>query len=112
MQPPQQPPNKPGQLRIELPNTLPTTYANAAMVSQTHSEIVVDFIQVMPNDPRGRIVSRVVMTPANAKQFAQALAQNLQIFEDKHGEISLPPKPVSLADQLFMSASPKPSDDE
>lgn len=112
-QPPTPPqPNKPGQLRIELPNNLATTYANAAMVSQTHSEIVIDFLQVMPNDPRARVVSRIAMTPANAKLVLQALDQNLKIFEDKHGEISLPPKPPTLADQLFMSASPKSPEDE
>lgn len=114
---PQQPPtpqpqNKPQQIRIELPNNLTTTYANAAMVSQTHSEIIIDFLQVMPNDPRGRVVSRIAMTPANAKLFMQALGQNLKIFEDKHGEISLPPKPPTLADQLFMSATPKSPEDD
>jgi hypothetical protein len=41
------------------------------------------------------------MTPANAKLFLNALSENLIRFEEKHGEISLPPQPVSLADQLF-----------
>ena len=99
-QPPQKPPQK-RQIRLEIPNKLDSTYANAVMISQTHSEIVMDFIQLMPNDPRARVRSRVVMTPANAKSFLKALETNLQRFEDKHGEISMPPKPASLADQLF-----------
>lgn len=110
--PPPQPPNKPAQLRIELPNNLTTIYANAAMVSQTHSEIIIDFLQVMPNDPRARVVSRIALTPANAKLFLGALQQNLKIFEDKHGEITLPPRPPTLADQLFMSATPKSPEDD
>lgn len=94
-------PNNPRKLRLELPNNLNATYANAVIVSQTHSEIVMDFIQTMPNDPRARIQSRVVMTPANAKLFLDALKTNLERYEQRHGEISLPPKPTSLADQLF-----------
>lgn len=98
------------QLRLELPANLATQYANAAIVSHTHSEIIMDFVQIMPNDPRARVVSRLAMTPANAKLFMQALQQNLEKFESKHGEISLPPKPVSLAEQLFGSV--KPEDEE
>jgi len=106
----QQQPTPPNQVRIELPANLAPTYANAALVTQSHSEIIIDFIQVMPNDPRARIVSRVVMTPANAKLLLQALTQNLEIYENKHGEISMPSKPISLAEQLFDSAKPKNSD--
>lgn len=105
-----QQPTPPNQVRIELPANLTPTYANAALVTQSHSEIIVDLIQVMPNDPRARIVSRVVMTPANAKLLMQALAQNLERYEDKHGDITLPPKPISLAEQLFDSAKPRNGD--
>ncbi len=106
----QQPPQPARQLRLEIPATLNATYANAVIVSQTHSEIVLDFVQVMPNDPRARMQSRVVLTPANAKLFLKALETNLTRFEEKHGEIVLPPQPVSLADQLFGTI--KPVDEE
>jgi hypothetical protein len=46
------------------------------------------------------------MTPANAKLFLKALSQNLERYESVHGEISLPPQPQSLADQLFGSIKP------
>jgi len=98
------------QLRLEIPATLNAIYANAAMISQTHSEIILDFIQVMPNDPRARVQTRLAMTPANAKLFLKALEENLSRFEEKHGEISLPPQPLSLADQLF--GSMRPPDEE
>ena len=105
-----QPPKPSRQLRLEIPATLNSTYANAVIVSQTHSEIVLDFIQVLPNDPRARVQQRVVMTPANAKLFLKAFETNLERYEQKHGEISLPPTPVSLADQLFGQI--RPEDDE
>ena len=104
-------PNPPArQLRLEIPSNLNATYANAVVVTQTHSEIVLDFVQVMPNDPRARVQTRVVLTPANAKLFLKALQTNLTRFEEKHGEITLPPQPVSLADQLFGTI--KPTHDE
>ena len=100
------------QLRFELPSTLNTIYSNAAIVSHTHSEIVLDLTQVLPNDPRARVQARVVMTPANAKLFLNALKENLERFENKHGEISLPPKPVSLAEQLFDTIKPTGEEDD
>jgi hypothetical protein len=102
-------PNPPAgqrQLRLEIPNNLSAVYANAVVITQTHSEILFDFVQIVPNDPRARIQSRVAMTPANAKLFLRALQTNLDRFEEKHGEISLPPQPVSLADQLFGQIKP------
>lgn len=101
----QQPPNR--QMRLEIPANLSATYANAAIVSQTTSEIVLDFLQVMPNDPRARVQTRVVMTPTNAKLFLKALETNLARYEEKHGEIVVPPQPGSLADQLFGTIKPE-----
>jgi hypothetical protein len=106
-------PQKPSrQLRLEIPATLNSTYANAVIISQTHSEIVFDFIQLLPNDPRARVQQRVVMTPANAKLFLKAFETNLERFEEKHGEIDLPPQPVSLADQLFGQIRPDDDDQD
>lgn len=109
MQPPQPPPGQ-NRMQFELPANLNVAYANAAMVSQSHSEIIMDFIQIMPNDPRARVQGRVVMTPANAKLFLKALETNLQRFEETHGEITVPPPSPTLADQLFGGV--KPEDDK
>ena len=101
-----QPPNR--QIRLEIPNTLNATYSNAAIVSQTTSEIVIDFLQIMPNDPRARVQTRVVMTPTNAKLFLNALQANLARYEANFGEIPTPQQPGgSLADQLFGGLKPE-----
>lgn len=100
-----QPPNR--QLRLEIPNNLNATYSNAAIVSQTTSEIVIDFLQIMPNDPRARVQTRVVMTPVNAKLFLNALQTNLARYEANFGEIPTPQQPGSLADQLFGGMKPE-----
>jgi hypothetical protein len=105
-QQPQQPARSNNALRLEIPANLNAVYANGVVITQTHSEIIFDFAQVMPNDNRARVQTRIAMTPANAKLLMQALQTNLQRFEEKHGEISLPPKPISLADQLFSTIKP------
>ncbi len=102
----QQPANN-RQVRLEIPANLSASYANAVIVSQTTSEIVLDFLQIMPNDPRARVQNRVVMTPTNAKLFLKALETNLARYEEKHGEIVVPPQPTSLADQLFGAIKPE-----
>ena len=100
------------QLRLELPANLNAVYANAVIISQTNTEIVMDFLQVMPNDPRARVQTRVVMTPVSAKSFLKALEQNLTRYEEKHGEIVLPATPASLADQLFGTVKPPDEGEE
>ena len=40
------------------------------------------------------------------KLFLKALGDNLTRFETTHGEIKVPPRPVSLAEQLFGSVRP------
>ena len=108
VQPPQKPnASKKRQLRMEIPANLSAIYANGAIISQTHSEIIFDFVQIMPNDPRARVQSRVAMTPANAKLLMNALKTHIERFEGRHGEITLPPKPETLADQLFGAVKPE-----
>ena len=102
-----QPPSPNRQLRLEIPANLSAIYSNAAIVSQTTSEIILDFLQIMPNDPRARVLTRVVMTPTNAKLFMNALQNNLARFEETHGEIVVPQQPGSLADQLFGTIKPE-----
>lgn len=99
-------PNPARRLQLELPSNLNAIYSNAVVISQMHSEIVMDFVQILPNDPRARVQSRIVMTPANAKLFLQALGTNLTRFESINGEIKLPVQGTSLAEQLFGHIKP------
>ena len=88
--------NKPPQLNIELPVDLEATYANLALISHSTSEVIVDFARVMPNIPKAKVYSRIVMTPMNAKLLLRALAENLQRYEAKYGEIPLPTHPILI----------------
>lgn len=92
-----------------MPPNPSATYANMVMISHTQFEVILDFIQVISHDPRARVQQRIVMTPAHAKMFLNALAENLTRYENANGEIKLPP---SLAEQLFKGIQPMQPADE
>ena len=99
-QPPAQPSNTPppNAMAVELPANLEAVYTNFALITHSPSELVIDFARVLPNMPKTRVYSRVIMTPMNAKLLLRALAENLGKFEAQYGPIVVP---TSLADQLF-----------
>ena len=80
------------RLNVELPADLEAIYSNFALITHSSSEIIVDFARVLPNIPKTRIYSRVIMTPINAKLLHKALGENLRKFEEQqHGEIKATP---------------------
>lgn len=99
------------QVQVHVPADLDPTYANFAMVTNSASEIVMDFAQVMPRIPRAKVKARVVMTGLNAKLFLRALNDHIVRFESQFGEIQLPEGP-HLADQLFKEIPPEEPDNE
>ena len=94
------------QINIELPADLDATYTNFALITHTPSEIIIDFAQVLPNTPKGKIHARIVTTPMNAKRLLRALSENLDKYEAQYGEIKLPEGEEGLASQLFGHVKP------
>jgi hypothetical protein len=62
-------------------------YANLAIITHSHAEFVVDFVNVMPGTPKSKVKSRIIMTPQHAKRFMKALIENVQRYEAANGEI-------------------------
>lgn len=95
-----QKPKNEGQLNIELDDkTAEGTYSNLAIINHSVSEFIVDFISVMPGQPKAKVKSRVILTPQHAKRLAKALADNVHKFEQSHGEIKeydQPPIPMNF----------------
>lgn len=80
--------NQNNQLNIELSEEIADgVYSNLAIITHSASEFVVDFVRVMPGVPKGRVKSRIVLTPQHVKRFAKALADNIQKYEQIHGKI-------------------------
>ncbi len=85
---------KQNQLNIELPDEVAEgVYSNLAIISHSHTEFVLDFIRIMPNVPKAKVKSRVVLTPPHAKRLMRALADNIKKFEAQFGSISEPEQP-------------------
>ena len=93
-------PKKEGQINIELDDNIAEgTYANLAIINHSISEFVVDFINIMPGKPKAKVKSRIILTPQHAKRLAKALFENVQRFEEHHGEIKdyeQPPMPINF----------------
>ncbi len=77
------------QINIELPEEVSEgVYSNLAIISHSHSEFVVDFIRMVPNVPKAKVKSRVILTPQHAKRLLRALADNVKKFENQFGVIA------------------------
>ncbi|HEY0593959.1 MAG TPA: DUF3467 domain-containing protein [Thermoanaerobaculia bacterium] len=88
--------DQPNQIRIVLDEKIAQgDYANFANIIHSPSEFVLDFGRIMPGRAEARVGSRVIMTPQHAKQFLQALAHNVSLYEQKFGTIQvLAPAPA------------------
>jgi len=79
---------KKNNLNIELDEKVAEgTYANLAIINHSASEFVVDFVSMMPGQPKAKVKSRIILTPQHAKRLVKALADNIQKFESVHGKI-------------------------
>ncbi|HMS28954.1 MAG TPA: DUF3467 domain-containing protein [Saprospiraceae bacterium] len=80
--------NPNNQLNIELTEEISEgVYSNLAIISHSHAEFVVDFIRLMPNVPKARVKSRIILSPAHAKRLLRALSDNLNKYEAQYGPI-------------------------
>ena len=75
-------------LNIELSEEVAEgVYSNLAIITHSPSELIFDFIRIMPGVPKGRVKSRIVMTPEHAKKLLRALNDNISKYEDAIGSI-------------------------
>lgn len=85
------------QLNIEISEEIAEgSYANLAIITHSHAEFVIDFVNVMPGTPKSKVKSRIILTPQHAKRFMKALVENIERYESSNGaikdleEISIP----------------------
>lgn len=83
-----QPIEQPNQLNIEISEEVAEgTYANLAIITHSHAEFVIDFVNVMPGTPKSKVKSRIILTPQHAKRFMKAITDNIQKYESVNGPI-------------------------
>ena len=80
--------NVPNQLNIEISEEVAEgVYANLAIITHSHAEFVIDFVNVMPGTPKSKVKNRIILTPFHAKRFMKAMVDNVKKFESANGNI-------------------------
>ena len=80
--------NVPNQLNIEISEEVAEgSYANLAIITHSHAEFVIDFVNVMPGTPKSKVKSRIILTPQHAKRFMKAITENILKYEALNGAI-------------------------
>jgi hypothetical protein len=80
--------NPENQINIEISEEVAEgSYANLAIITHSHAEFVIDFVNVMPGTPKSKVKNRIILTPFHAKRFMKALSENIKKFESVHGNI-------------------------
>lgn len=80
--------DQPKEIKFELsPEVAPGTYCNLAVISHSPQEVFLDFVAMTPNAPAAKVMSRIIMTPENAKNLLYALRDNIAKYEQTFGEI-------------------------
>ncbi|HUR66424.1 MAG TPA: DUF3467 domain-containing protein [Chitinophagaceae bacterium] len=83
-----QPVPQPNQLNIEISEEVAEgTYANLAIITHSHAEFVIDFVNVMPGTPKSKVKARIILTPQHAKRFMKAITENIEKYEAINGSI-------------------------
>lgn len=79
---------QPSQINIEISEEVSEgEYANLAIITHSHAEFVIDFVNVMPGTPKSKVKSRIILTPFHAKRFMKAMVDNVKKFETANGTI-------------------------
>lgn len=79
---------QPNQLNIEISEEVAEgSYANLAIITHSHAEFVIDFVNVMPGTPKSKVKSRIILTPQHAKRLMKALTENIGKYEAANGTI-------------------------
>lgn len=71
-------------------------YSNLAAIRHTKEEFIFDFAFIFPDGPKGKLVSRIILSPAHVKRFVEALDSNLKRYEEKFGPVTPADTPPSV----------------
>lgn len=79
---------KENKLNVELTEDIGEgLYSNLAVITHSHTEFIVDFVNIMPGLPKAKVKARVILTPHHAKRLMHALKDNVTKYEAAYGEI-------------------------
>ena len=62
-------------------------YVNSGNIMYNQAEFIIDFTRMVPPPGKARVLSRVIMTPMQAKNFLSAVEKNIENYEKQFGAI-------------------------
>jgi hypothetical protein len=78
------------QLQIQLDDDVANgRYVNLALVNHTETEFVFDYIYVQPQQPKAKVLARIITSPRHMKRLVAAMQENLAKYEARFGVIEL-----------------------
>ena len=81
---------QPQPLSIEIKSDIAKgIYSNLAIITHSQIEFVVDFASMLPGMQKPEVLSRVIMTPENAKKLLIALQDNMGKYENQYGKVNI-----------------------
>jgi hypothetical protein len=90
------------QIQIDIDDaTARGIYTNLALITHSETEMILDFVFLQPQNPKAKVMARVVTSPVHAKRLMMALKENLEKYEARFGSIRVEPtespaKPVGF----------------
>ena len=82
--------NMDAQFQIELSEEVAQgIYSNFTVITHSSSEVVLDFVSVLPGVPKAGVQSRIILAPEHAKRLMLALQDNIRKYEAKFGTIQI-----------------------
>lgn len=83
--------NQPQNIQLEIAaDVAKGTYSNLAIITHSPTEIILDFAQMLPGVKNASVRERIIMNPVHAKRLLNALAENVNKFEQNFGTINDP----------------------
>lgn len=69
-------------------------YSNLTNIGHNKYEFIIDFAVVLPGKNAARVQSRIITSPAHAKQFLKSLSNSMAKYEEVFGEIEQEQTPI------------------
>ena len=69
-------------------------FSNSMLVAHGSEEFIIDWLLNSPNG--AHLVSRIIVTPGHMKRISEALQENLRLYEQTFGEISVNEPPPQI----------------
>ena len=76
------------QIQIEVDEQISRgIYSNLALIAHSETEFILDFIFLQPQNPKAKVLSRIISSPGHAKRLLWALKDNIEKYEARFGPI-------------------------